>query len=44
LAVVVGGGEFSGLYNYHLVVVVVDIWGGQGTEMFVVHYASMFIG
>jgi hypothetical protein len=27
-----------------LVVVVVDIWGGQGTEMFVVHYASMFIG
>ena len=43
LTVVVGSSEFSSLYNYRLVFIVVDIWGGQGTEMFVVHHASMFV-
>ena len=29
LTFVVGGGEFSGLHNYLLIVIVVDVWGGQ---------------
>ena len=36
-----GGGEFSSLHNYCLIVIVVKVQGGQGDKMFVVHHASM---